>query len=106
MTIELGGTLILLALVDSLSFGTLLIPLLFLMVPGRVRVARIVLYLATIALFYLVAGVAITWGAQSAVARFGVLLDVWRRGRLGAGLLRGALRGAGDLRFFAHCFFP
>ena len=75
MTIELGGALVLLALLDSLSLGTLLIPLLFLLVPGRVPVARIGLYLATISLFYFAAGIAITWGAQSVVAQFGAMLD-------------------------------
>ncbi|PRY65895.1 Sap-like sulfolipid-1-addressing protein [Glaciihabitans tibetensis] len=75
MTIELGGALVLLALVDSLSLGTLLIPLLFLRVPGRVPVARIGLYLATISLFYFVAGIALTWGAQNALAEFGEMLS-------------------------------
>jgi hypothetical protein len=75
MTIELGGALVVLALVDSLSLGTLLIPLLFLLVPGRVPVARIALYLATIASFYFVAGIALTWGAQNALAQFSDALN-------------------------------
>jgi hypothetical protein len=75
MTIELGGALVLLALVDSVSLGTLLIPLLFLLVPGRVPVTRIALYLATIASFYFVAGIALTWGAQNVVAQFGDVLS-------------------------------
>ncbi len=51
-----------LALIDSLSIGTLLIPLFLLLKPGRVRVGRILLYLATIAGFYLLVGLMFLWG--------------------------------------------
>lgn len=50
-------TLALLALLDGLSIGTLLIPVFLLLAPGRVRARRILLYLGTIAGFYLLVGV-------------------------------------------------
>jgi len=60
------GALAVLALVDSTSFGTLLIPIWLMLVPGRLRRSRIVLYLATVAGFYLVVGLVLL--AVSAVA--------------------------------------
>jgi hypothetical protein len=63
MTLVLAGTLLALALVDSLSIGTLLIPVFFLLAPGRLRVGRILVYLATIAAFYFAVGVIVTVGA-------------------------------------------
>lgn len=47
--VPLPVTLLVLALVDSLSIGTLLIPLFLLVAPGRVRAGRVLLYLATVA---------------------------------------------------------
>lgn len=61
-SIPLPAALALLALLDGLSVGTLLIPLFFLIAPGRPRVARISLYLGTITLFYLAVGVLFTLG--------------------------------------------
>lgn len=66
MTIALLGGLIALALVDSTSFGTLLIPIWLMLAPGRLRPARIVVFLATVATFYLVLGLLLVVG----VARF------------------------------------
>lgn len=63
-----------LALVDSTSFGTLVIPLVLLVQP-RVQPGRIALYLATIGAFYLVLGLVLFGGATWA---------------------RSALSGAGD----------
>lgn len=68
----LGGlplplALAVLALVDSLSVGTLLIPVFLLLSPGRVRAGRILLYLATIATFYLVVGLLFLWGLVNLV---------------------------------------
>jgi Sap, sulfolipid-1-addressing protein len=57
------GALALLALIDSTSFGTLLIPVWLLMAPGRVRVGRMLLYLGSIAGFYALVGLAILLGA-------------------------------------------
>ena len=51
-----------LALIDSLSVGTLLLPAFLLLSPGRVKAGRIVVYLATIATFYLVVGLLFLWG--------------------------------------------
>lgn len=55
-------SLALLALLDSLSVGTLLIPVFLLLSPGRVRARRILLYLVTIAGFYLLVGLLFLWG--------------------------------------------
>lgn len=52
-----------LALVDSTSFGTLAIPVWFLMTPGRLRTGRILLYLGTLAAFYAAVGFAVMAGA-------------------------------------------
>lgn len=65
---ELLVPLTALALVDSTSVGTLVLPVWFLLVPGRVRIGRILLFLGTVAAFYLVLGIALTLGA-------GVLLE-------------------------------
>ncbi|WP_413450896.1 GAP family protein [Georgenia phoenicis] len=68
MTLATAGTLAVLALVDSTSFGTLLIPIWFLLTPGRVRVGRMLVFLGTVAGFYLLVGLALVAGA-------GVLLE-------------------------------
>lgn len=60
-------SLAVLALIDGLSVGTLLIPVFLLLHPGRVRAGRIVLYLATIAVFYLVVGLLFLWGLVNLV---------------------------------------
>ncbi|WP_435748552.1 GAP family protein [Microbacterium sp. PMB16] len=60
-------SLALLALIDGLSVGTLLIPVFLLLNPGRVRAGRILLYLATIAAFYLVVGLLFLWGLVNLV---------------------------------------
>ncbi|OAV59948.1 GAP family protein [Enteractinococcus helveticum] len=53
-----------LALVDSLSFGTLAIPVWLLMAPGRLRVGRILVYLASICGFYFLVGLVLLFGAR------------------------------------------
>lgn len=75
MPIELLATLAALALVDSLSIGTLLIPIFFLVAPGRVRAGRVLLYLGTIAVFYLLVGLALTAGADAALSGLGAALE-------------------------------
>lgn len=60
-------SLVVLALLDGLSIGTLLIPVFLLLSPGRVRGGRIILYLATIAGFYLVIGLLFLWGLVNVV---------------------------------------
>ncbi|MDP3952544.1 GAP family protein [Microbacterium sp.] len=60
-------SLAVLALVDSLSVGTLLIPVFLLLNPGKVRVSRVLLYLVTIAAFYLAVGLLFLWGLVNVV---------------------------------------
>lgn len=55
-------SLALLALLDGLSVGTLLIPVFLLLKPGTVRTGRVLLYLGTIAVFYLLVGLLFLWG--------------------------------------------
>ncbi|GAA1811354.1 GAP family protein [Nesterenkonia flava] len=50
------GVLAVLALIDSTSFGTLLIPIWLLMAPGRLRAGRVLLYLLVVAGAYAVIG--------------------------------------------------
>ena len=65
MTIALLGTLVVLALVDSTSFGTLLIPIWLMLAPGRLRPGRILVFLGTVAAFYLVLGLLLVAGVAS-----------------------------------------
>jgi hypothetical protein len=46
-----------LALLDSTSFGTLLIPVWLLVTPGRIRAGRIITYLGTVTTFYFCVGI-------------------------------------------------
>jgi hypothetical protein len=66
MNTGLLAALAVLALVDSTSFGTLLIPIWLMLAPGRVRALRVLVFLATVATFYVLLGVLLTTG----VARF------------------------------------
>lgn len=71
----LAGALVVLALIDSTSFGTLLIPVWLLMAPGRPRPARLLAYLGTVAGFYLAVGIAVMLGAGALLDRYGDALD-------------------------------
>jgi Sap, sulfolipid-1-addressing protein len=73
--LEIYVALAVLALIDSTSFGTLLIPIWLLLSPGRLRSRRIVLYLAVIGVFYLVLGVALTAGAMMVIEQADSVLD-------------------------------
>ncbi|MHA7133893.1 GAP family protein [Oerskovia turbata] len=73
--LPLLGVLVVLALVDSTSFGTLLIPVWLLMTPGRVRIGRMLVYLGTIVGFYFVVGVVLALGADVLADGFGSLLE-------------------------------
>ena len=64
-----------LALVDSTSVGTLLVPIWFLLVPGPVRARRLLLFLGTIAGFYLVVGLLLLAGAEALRERAAGLAD-------------------------------
>lgn len=64
MDVELLASLIVLALIDSTSIGTLLIPVWLLLDRRSVRVSNLIVYLLTIAGFYLLVGLAILAGAD------------------------------------------
>lgn len=63
LALMLGG----LALIDSTSFGTLLIPVWLLLTPGRLRAGHVAVYLGTVAAFYFCVGVLLTLGADAAL---------------------------------------
>lgn len=73
--VAMAGVLVVLALVDSTSFGTLLIPVWLLLAPGRVRAGRVLAYLGTVAAAYLVIGVAVLLGAGVVLERYGDALE-------------------------------
>lgn len=68
MGVELFAPLAVLALIDSTSFGTLLIPIWLMMAP-RLRAHRVVMFLATVGVFYLLLGIALTAGAMAFLDR-------------------------------------
>lgn len=86
----LAITLTVLALVDGLSIGTLLIPVFLLLAP-RLRGSRVLLYLVTIAVFYLLVGILFMLGLVNLVDVAQSFLSsttgLWIRLLLGAGLL-------------------
>lgn len=71
----MAGVLVVLALIDSTSFGTLLIPVWLLLAPGRLRAGRVLVYLGTVAAFYLAVGIVVLLGAGAFLDRFGDALD-------------------------------
>ncbi|MEV3935939.1 GAP family protein [Glycomyces sp. NPDC049804] len=91
MDLALAASLAALALIDSTSFGTLLIPIWLLLAPGRVRAGRMLAYLATIAVFYFAVGLLIAVGATTFIDDIGAVLDtrpaLWVQLVLGVGLL-------------------
>lgn len=58
------ASLAVLALIDATSFGTLLLPLWLLLAPGRPRPTRVLVFLGTVAAFYLALGIALVSGAS------------------------------------------
>jgi hypothetical protein len=88
------GALALLALVDSTSFGTLLIPIWLLLAPGRLRAGRIIVYLATVAGFYLVVGILLLTIAAAALPQLMTLAAtpafLWVQLVIGVALLVGS----------------
>lgn len=90
MSAVLIGSLVVLALLDSTSIGTFFVPIVLMLVPGRVRGGRILGYLLTIAVFYLALGVLIMLGAGTVIDRFGDALEsrpaYWVHLALGVGL--------------------
>lgn len=75
MDLALLASLAVLALIDSTSFGTLLIPIWLLMHPGGVRARRVLVFLGTVATFYFAVGVAVALGAGAFLPQIGRLLD-------------------------------
>ncbi|WP_407319410.1 GAP family protein [Isoptericola halotolerans] len=73
--VAMAGVLVVLALVDSTSFGTLLVPVWLLLAPGRVRAGRVLAYLGTVAVAYLLIGVAVLLGAGAVLERYGDVLE-------------------------------
>ncbi|WP_435200530.1 GAP family protein [Janibacter sp. GS2] len=94
MTTTLAASLVLLALLDSTSFGTLLIPIWLMLTPGRPPARRVLVFLGTVAAFYFVLGLALVAGARVVLAGDGDLLDGPVAARLqlviGVGLLVGS----------------
>jgi Sap, sulfolipid-1-addressing protein len=81
-----------LALLDSTSFGTLLIPVWLLVTPGRIRAGRIITYLGTVTTFYFCVGILLMVGAGAALealhdAFAGLPTDALRAGQLALGVL-------------------
>lgn len=75
VTLALAGLLLVLALVDSTSIGTLIIPLWLLLATGRRGVGKVVLYLVAIGVFYLALGLILAAGARTAFVALGDALD-------------------------------
>lgn len=71
--VESAGALLVLALTDSLSFGTLLIPVWLLMTPGRLRTGRILIYLGTVAAAYYAIGIVLMAGGRFLLDDAGLL---------------------------------
>jgi hypothetical protein len=96
MDLALAASLAALALIDSTSFGTLLIPIWLLLAPGRVRAGRMLVYLGTISVFYFLVGMAVVLGATTFIDDIGALLDtrpaMWIQLVLGLGLIAVSFR--------------
>jgi hypothetical protein len=75
MDAALVASLAVLALIDSTSFGTLLIPIWLLLHPGPVRSGRILIFLGTVAAFYFALGLAVTLGAGAILPQISAFLD-------------------------------
>lgn len=75
MTTTLAATLAALALIDSTSFGTLLIPIWLLLTPGRAPVRQVLLFLGTVGAFYFAVGLGLLAGAGVVLVSAGHLLD-------------------------------
>ena len=71
MSIALILALVGLALIDSTSIGTLLIPIWLLLDHRRIQPSRMLLYLGTIAGFYLVVGLVLALGADAVMGSMG-----------------------------------
>lgn len=101
--LPLAGSLAVLALIDSTSLGTLGLPVWMLARP-QLRVRSVLVFLATIALFYWALGVALLAGLAALLPRLASLADsvalVWAQLALGVGLVLGSflIDGSGAKR--------
>jgi hypothetical protein len=68
-------SLVALALVDSTSVGTLVLPLWLMLAPGHVRVGRILTFLGAVAGSYLLIGVLLVLGVAELAGPLGAALD-------------------------------
>lgn len=77
MSTALLGGLAALALLDSTSIGTLVVPLWLLLAPGQVAVRRLLSYLAVIAGFYWLVGIALLLVAHGGTSWLAGAADSW-----------------------------
>jgi Sap, sulfolipid-1-addressing protein len=75
MDLALLGSLVVLALIDSTSFGTLLIPIWLMLHPGPVRAGRLLVFLGTVAAFYFTVGVAVAAGAGAVLPNLAAIVE-------------------------------
>lgn len=75
MDLDLLGPLVVLALIDSTSFGTLLIPIWLMLHPGPLRPGRLLVFLGTVAVFYFGVGVAVAAGAGALLPNLADFVD-------------------------------
>jgi hypothetical protein len=74
MDATMTASLAVLALIDSTSFGTLLIPIWLLLHPGPVRSGRILIFLGTVGTFYFALGLIVTLGAGALLPQIAAML--------------------------------
>ncbi|MFI6504664.1 GAP family protein [Nonomuraea typhae] len=90
MSTALLLTLIGLALADSTSFGTLGVPVVMMLASDRKQTGRLMIYLATITVFYFLVGVALMLGLSAVMENFEYVLQsrtfLWGQLVVGAGL--------------------
>jgi Protein of unknown function (DUF2910). len=75
MDVDLLGPLVVLALIDSTSFGTLLIPIWLMLHPGPLRPGRLLVFLGTVAVFYFGVGAAMAAGAGAVLPNLAEIVD-------------------------------
>jgi hypothetical protein len=75
MDLDLLGPLVVLALIDSTSFGTLLIPIWLMLHPGPLRPGRLLVFLGTVAVFYFGVGVAAAASASALLPNLATIVE-------------------------------
>jgi hypothetical protein len=85
------GPLAVLALIDSTSFGTLLIPIWLMLHPGPLRAGRLLVFLGTVAAFYFAVGLALAAGAGALLPKLAAIAEsrpfLWAQLTVGVALL-------------------